>query len=143
MAPPVAGFQKISLPASCVCVRWASMAAQARSLQLDIAHQIRLGTALRLASHHGPLHAYRALPEIDVRPAQCNLFGRPEAGEERGREVVDDLRVFPLSQALDNRFDLGQGEGMGRGSLHRPVLDRGGRIVVDCAVASCELEHST
>jgi hypothetical protein len=31
--------------------------------------------------------------EIDVRPAQRDLLGRPKAGEERRREVADNLTI--------------------------------------------------
>jgi hypothetical protein len=61
------------------------------------------------------LHAYRALAEIDVRPAQCNLFGRPEAGEEGGREVVDDLAVFPSARPSRIASTSGRVNGSGAG----------------------------
>jgi hypothetical protein len=96
-----------------------------------------------LASHYGLLDAHGALLEIDVRPVQCNPFGWPEACEEGGREVIDDLGVFPLGQVVENRFDLRQGEWIGRWLLHWGILDRRGRIAADCAVAPRELEHST
>jgi len=67
------------------------------------------------------------------------IFRGTEARREGGREVVNDLDVFPLGHVVENRFDFGQSERIGRRLLHRRVLNTGSRIGVKRAVASREL----
>ncbi|HYK65756.1 MAG TPA: hypothetical protein VEY94_12480 [Patescibacteria group bacterium] len=110
--------------------------------ELHIAHEIGLGTLLRLAAHHGPLDAHGALLKVDVGPAQRDLLGGAKAAEERCREVVRNLRVFTRAEFGKDRFGLRQRERVGRRALHRGVLDLGSRVVSDGAVSFGKLENA-
>lgn len=102
----VAGFQRISRQRA-ACTRVGLRSQPRQVAKLDIAHQIGLGTVLCVAAHHGALDAHGTLAEVDVRPAQRNLLGRTEAGEERRGEVVHELRILALAEASRDRFNFG------------------------------------